>query len=184
MRTLRGDVLPRDVQAGLRWLPVRTDTWVLAVEPGLSFPVGSIGADAGPLPTTSGSVDPTPKADVIAGAKWLALAGVQARLPVVAGRDDLLQGPFARADLRGAVRQGRVVPWVGTSLLRQAPHANGAGALWELSAIGGASIELGETTGLGVTLRVPVWTDASEPYVIAPGLSLRQVLRGGATDTH
>ena len=177
LRTLQGDVWVRDVQLGLRLLPFKKDTLLWAIEPGFSVPVGSIGADAGPLPTTSGSVDPTLNSDLVVGAKVLGLLGAQLRVPVVAGRDDLLQGPYARVDLRGALRQGRVVPSLGLSGLRQAPHSNGTGALWELAAVAGASIELGKTTGLGVSLRVPLWTDATERYAVAPGLSLRQVIR-------
>jgi len=176
LRTLAGPVLVRDLQLGARTLPVRTADVVLAIEPGLSLPTGSIGADAGPLPTTSGSVDPTLKADLIVGAKVLGLAGVQARFPVIEGRDGLRQGPFARADLRGAVRQGIAVPWLGTSLLRQAPHADGRGDLWEVAVTAGVSIELSDTTGVGALVRVPVWTDATAPYSVAPGLSVRQVL--------
>jgi len=184
LRTAAGPVRVRDLQLGARLLPVRADTLLVAVEPGVSLPTGSIGADAGPLPTTSGSVDPTLKADLVAGARWLGLVGVQGRLPLIEGRDGLRQGAFGRADLRGAVRQGIAVPWLGVSGLRQAPHANGAGALWEVAAIAGVSVELSETTGLGALVRVPLWTDASQRYAVAPGLSVRQVLGGSGDEAH
>lgn len=184
LRTFTGDLRLRDLQVGARWLPVRGDTLVVAVEPGLSLPLGSVGADAGFLPTTSGSVDPTLKADVVVGAQWLALAGVQARAPVVDGRDGVRQGPFARADLRGAARFGDAVPFVGASVLRQAPHADGRGAFSEVAASAGVSLTLGERTGLGASLRVPLWTDATERYALAPAISLRQVLGKRADDQH
>jgi len=184
LRTLAGPVRVRDLQLGARFLPARSDSLVVAVEPGLSLPLGSIGADAGPLPTTSGSVDPTLKADLIAGGAWLAIAGLQARFPVVDGRDALRQGPFARADLRAARRIGVTVPWLGLSGLRQAAHADGRGSLWELAAIAGVAVHLGDTTSLGALVRVPMWTDATSTYVVAPGLSLRQVIGGAPADAH
>jgi hypothetical protein len=184
LRTFDGTLLVRDLQLGARWLPARSDTLVVAVEPGVSLPVGSIGADAGPLPTTSGSVDPTLAADLIVGGTALLMAGVQTRLPVVAGRDGLRQGPFARGDVRGAWRAGAVVPWAGLSLLRQAPHADGRGDLWELAAVAGASLELSENTGLGATVRVPLVSDATRPYTLAPGLSVRQVFGRPAGGEH
>jgi len=184
LRTLAGPVRVRDLQLGARLLPVRDDALVIAVEPGLSVPLGSVGADAGPLPTTSGSVDPTLKADVVAGGQVLGLFGVQAQFPIVEGRDGLRQGPFARADLRGALRQGIVVPWLGMSGLRQAPHANGGGSLWELAAVAGAVVEISDTTGLAAQVRVPVWTDATERYWVAPGLAVRQVIGRKVEDAH
>ncbi len=181
LRTMEGQVRVRDLQLGVRWLPVSKDTLLVAVEPGVSVPLGSVGADAGPLPTTSGSVDPTAKADLVAGARVLGLVGVQARAPLAEGRDGLRQGPYARVDLRGGLRQGIAVPWVGVSGLRQAPHGNGAGSLWEVAGIAGVSLSVSETTGVGALVRVPLWSDASEPYWVAPGLSVRQVVGGPKT---
>jgi len=176
LRTLAGPVRVRDLQLGARFLPVRTDTLVVAVEPGASLPMGSVGADAGPLPTTTGSIDPTLTADVVAGGTVLGLFGIQSRFPVSDGRDGLRQGAFARADVRGAYRVGRVVPWAGVSGLRQAPDDDGRGALWEVASVAGAAFELSASTGLTVHVRVPVWTDASQRYLVAPGLAVRQVL--------
>jgi len=176
LRTLAGPVRVRDLQVGTRFLPVRSDTRVVAVEPAVTVPLGPFSADAGPLPTTTGSVDPTLKADVVAGGTVLGLLGIQSRFPVSDGRDGLRQGAFARADLRGAYRLGRVVPWAGVSGLRQAPHDDGRGALWELASVAGAAFELSESTGLTAHIRVPVWTDASQRYMVAPGLAVRQVL--------
>ena len=96
-------------------------------------------------------------------------------MPVVEGRDGRRQGAYARGDLRGAVRVGVAVPWLGVSGLRQAPHTNGRGALWELAAVAGASFDVSKRTGLSAQARVPLWTDASERYVVAPGLSVRHV---------
>ena len=89
----------------------------------------------------------------------------------------------ARSDLRGAVRVGMAVPWVGVSGLRQAPHDDGRGSLWEVAAVAGTVLELSDTTGLSAQVRVPLWTDASQPYAVAPGLALRQVL-GRKAEAH
>jgi hypothetical protein len=114
----------------------------------------------------------------------LGLFGVQAQFPVVAGRDGVLQGPFARADLRGALRQGIVVPWVGVSGLRQSAQDNGRNGLWELAAVAGAVVEVSDTTGIALQARVPLWTDATQRYWVAPGLAVRQVLGRKAETEH
>ena len=60
-----------------------------------------IGATAGPLQTTTGSVDPTLAADLVVGSRAIVMVGGNVRAPVVQGRDQLRQGIFARGDLRG-----------------------------------------------------------------------------------
>jgi hypothetical protein len=165
-------------------VPLRTDTVVLSVEPGVSFPTGSIGASAGPLQTTTGSVDPTLAADLVVGSRAIVMVGGNVRAPVVQGRDQLRQGIFARGDLRGGLRAGDFVPWLGASSLRQTPAANGTGTLSEIAAIAGLWWTPLESSGLGAQVRVPVWTNATELYPFAAGVTWRSVFRAKGKDDH
>ena len=38
-----------------------------------------------------------------------------------------------------------------------------------------------DAPSFGALVRVPLWSDASEPYWVAPGLSVRQVVGGPKT---
>ena len=184
LRSSAGELRLRDTRLGARALAVRRDYLMIAVEPGVTFPTGSIGANAGPLPTTTGSVDPDLLVDAVVGSQVLGMWGAQARVPIVKGRDDLRQGAYLRSDLRLGVRLGHIVPWLGASGLVQMPSTRGNDGLRELAAVGGAWWTVSDVVGLGLQARVPVVTDASQTYPVAVGALCRTVFRARSKEDH
>ncbi len=177
-----GAVDPRDGRIALGFKPVREAALTLSIEPGVSLPLGSVGAPLGFVPLSTGSVDPWLSATLIGGGAWLGVVSVEGRAPLYAGRDGVVQGPFGRADLLGARRFGTVVPWLGVSTVGRTAGSNDTGAFWEISPVAGATWGFADRWAGSLTLRVPVLGGAE--YAVAGGLSVRAVIGKRASGEH
>ncbi len=169
---------PRDGTVAALWFPVLRDDLVVRLQPGLSIPTGGIGSSLYFTPRSSASVDPWIAGDVIVGAAWLGSASVVARVPVYDGWDRIRQGPFLRADVRAARRLGVAVPFVGASVVRQAPSApvGAAPDFAEVAATAGSVVNLTDRWSLTAQLRVPAWVSDGAVRQVSGGLSARWVV--------
>ena len=143
------------------WLsvPVRVvdrDVATIRVAPVLSLPLSGLGSPGVALPSGSGSLDPGAQIDAVVGGTWVGTTLLQARAPLVPGRDDVQDGVFLRADLGVGRRMPGWVPSVGLSALHQAPDAQGARGYDELAAQATVSVPLGDAWGLDTGLRIPL----------------------------
>jgi hypothetical protein len=173
-----GSVDPRDAILGASFVAVDRPDLVVRLQPGLNVPTGGIGSQLYFTPLSTASVDPYLVADAVYGSAWLVGLSTVARVPLVDGWDRLRQGPFLRADLRGARRLGAFVPWVGASGVRQLP-SDPAGAVpdfSELAATAGTVANLSDRWSLTAQLRFPLWAPAPVERQVAGGLSVRWVI--------
>ena len=173
-----GQLDARDATVAVMWLPVLRDDVVVRVQPGLSIPTGGLGSQLYFTPLSTASVDPWVSADLVVGAAWLGSASVVARVPVYDGWDRIRQGPFLRADLRGARRLGVAVPFVGASVVRQAPSAPAGAApdFAEVAGTLGSVVNLSERWSMTGQLRVPAWVSAGGVRQVSGGVSVRAVI--------
>ena len=108
---------------GASYRPIDRPDLSLSLRPGLTLPVGPSGPTASFVPGTTGSPDPWLAAALFAGERWLFAGQTSARVPLVAGRDGVVQGTWVRLDL-GLGRRlppGRQAPGVSatTTLARR-----------------------------------------------------------------
>jgi hypothetical protein len=180
-----GSFDPRDAVAALTWTPVSRDTLLVRFLPGVNIPTGGVGNGIYTTPLSTASFDPFLTGDVVVGGTWLAgLTGV-ARVPLYAGWDQIRQGAFLRADLRGARRFGDVVPWLGLSGVRQLP-SDPEGAVpsaTELAATAGGVANLSARWSLTAQLRVSLFVTDDLPRQTSGGLTVRAVV-GHPSDAH
>lgn len=140
-------------------LPLRLvdeDIATVRLAPVLSLPLSGLGRPGVAQPSGSGSLDPGAQADAVVGSTWVGTALLQARAPIVAGRDEVQDGIFVRGDVGIGRRLNGWVPSVGLSVLHQAPDANGNRGYDEVAAQATASVPLGDAWGLDAGLRVPL----------------------------
>ncbi len=161
-----GAVAARDALVGARVRLVQEDDLAIALAPRLSVPLGSVGDGLAFNPGSTGSFDPALGGDLVYGGKWLLVLDGQTRVPLYAGADDILQGPFVRGDVRGAVRAGDGVVAVGTSTVLAWPADDGLGGFTEVAATLGGVIAPFKRHAFGAQLRAPVWTNG-ENYRLA-----------------
>lgn len=168
------------------WLsvPIRVvdqDVATVRFAPVLSLPLSGLGSSGVATPSGSGSFDPGAQVDAVVGGGWVGTTLLQARVPIVDGRDGAQDGAFIRGDVGVGRRLSGWVPSVGLSALRQAPDANGARGYDELAAQATANISLGGSWGLDAGLRVPI-TDAM--YTVALRVGATWVVGKKPSDTH
>lgn len=168
------------------WLsvPIRVvdqDVATVRIAPVLSLPLSGLGSSGVATPSGSGSVDPGAQADAVFGGAWVGTALVQARVPVLDGRDEVRDGTFVRGDLGVGRRLTGWVPSLGVSALRQAPDARGARGYDELAAQATANVSLGRSWGLDAGLRVPI-TEAM--YTVALRVGATWVVGKKPSDAH
>lgn len=173
-----GEIDPRDATVAAMWLPVLRDDLVVRVQPGVSIPTGGLGSQLYFTPLSTASVDPWLSADMVVGAAWLAGVSTVVRVPVYDGWDRIRQGPFLRADVRGSRRLGDVVPFVGASLVRQAPSSpvGAAPDFAEVAGTLGTVANLSERWSLTGQLRVPAWVSDGAVRQLSGGVSVRAVI--------
>ena len=164
---------------------VESDQLGIALIPGISVPMGRLGAD--PLritPLSSGSVDPWVSARVIGGGAWLGHFELEGRMPLYEGSDGVVQGPFGRVEARGARRVKDAVVFVGASLTGQS-GAPGAPGFWGLAPVAGGVFAWGDTWAFSPSVIVPV---AGGPngrgYHGAAALAVTAVLGKSGDDDH
>ena len=184
MRTLEGELVPRDSTIGALWLPLDGPKGALRTRAGLSLPTGSASATLGYTPFSSGSVDPRLGVSGHYGGLWLVAGDVEVRKPLYKGSDDVLQGTFTRSDLKAARRLPQAVTWAGLSYVNVAPTDIGWGLLRELSAVAGGVWTPNEAIGLSGNLRIPISGTPTAPYDIAIGLGITWVTGGKDGDDH
>jgi len=174
----------RDSNLQVSHLLVNRPDLLLRGRLGASLPLGTLGTTISVAPGASRSVDPTLGLDLVTGGTWLGVFGLEGRVPVYEGSDDVRQGAFGRLDARGARRVGGwAVPWAGLSVSTQAPSSLDSGDFVELAATAGAMFNLAERWGLSVQVRAPV-TGAPwpTPYAVAGGVGVSRVLGGGEAE--
>jgi len=176
----------RDSNLQVSHLLVNRPDLLLRGRLGASLPLGTLGNALTVAPGATRSVDPTAGLDVVTGGTWLGVFGLEGRVPVYEGSDDVRQGAFGRLDVRGARRvSDRAVPWVGLSTSAQANDSLGSGDFVELAATAGAIVNLAERWGLSAQVRVPVagapWPT---PYAFAGGIGVSRVLGGEKEEEH
>lgn len=184
-RQTDGSLDPRDAVVGLNWVAVSNDTLVVRLQPGLNLPTGGIGSGLYFTPLSTASVDPYLVGDVVVGGTWLGALSVVARAPLYDGWDRLRQGPFVRADLRGARRWGLAVPWVGLSAVRLFPSdpPRAAPDLSELAVTAGSVFNVAPRWSLTGQLRAPLAVSEGAVRQVAGGLSVRWVV-GKPSEDH
>lgn len=175
-RYATGALAPRDALVGARALLLSRDDLSISVAPRLSIPVGNVSDTFAFQPGSTGSFDPALGGDLVVGGKVLGVVEGQARWPLYAGADGVRQGPFARGDLRGAVRLGEWVAAVGTSTVLSWPSDVGTRGFTEFAATASASWTPFDRHGFGLQLRAPVWTNG-ENYRLAVALGWSAVWR-------
>ncbi len=176
----------RDATVHAVYRAVAEATAVVTVRAGLSIPTGGAGSAFTFTPLSTASVDPRLSVDAALGATWLVLPSISTRVPIYRGWDGRLQGPFFRADLRGARRFGAVVPWVGLSVTEQmeGSHPMLTPAMRELAATGGATIAVGRKWGVNAQVRAPLALGGAATKVWSAAVSVRYVLRREPKDEH
>ncbi|MFT6819431.1 MAG: hypothetical protein ACJATT_003254 [Myxococcota bacterium] len=185
-RRTDGTLDSRDATLHAVYRAVAKPTAVVTVRAGLSIPTGGVGSAFTFTPLSTASVDPRLSVNAALGATWLVLPSVSARLPVYRGWDGRLQGPFLRADLRGARRFGAVVPWLGLSASEQmeGSHPTLTPPMRELAATGGATIGVGNKWGINAQIRAPLVVGGMATKVWSAAISVRYVLRREPKDEH
>jgi hypothetical protein len=157
-----------DLNALDAWIaaPIRVvdkPEFVLRLAPALSLPLGG-GARGVTSSQGSGSLDPAAQIDAVGGGAWVGIGLAQARVPVVAGRDEVRDGVSLRADAKVGRRLDGWIPSVGLSVLHQSPDADDNRGFDELAAVAGAVVHLGDAWALEASARVPV-TGGAEYWV-------------------
>jgi len=179
-----GSFDPRDAVVAAAWTPVSTPEAVLRIHPGLNIPTGGIGQGLNFTPLSTASFDPFLMVDGVLGRTWLGSTTLIARLPLYKGWDLVRQGPFFRADLRGARRIGDVVPWLGLSGVRQlASDPRGASPDFaEIAATAGAVANLSPRWSLTGQARVSLAVTEGTVRQVSGGLAARFVVGKAAHD--
>ena len=177
-RHFDGRIDARDALLLARWTVVSTPTAWLRISPGVSIPTGGLGSRLLFTPMSSASVDPWIGVDSTVGSNWILGTSALARVPVYDGWDRIRQGPFVRADLRGARRLGDHVVWVGVGYVNQAQadRTDAAPSFAAVSGFTGAVFALGERTSLIPQVRIPAWSDEDSAPFFSGGVSMRWVL--------
>lgn len=173
-----GTIDPRDAVLTATWTPISTPEAVLRVQPGLNIPTGGIGAGLNFTPLSTASFDPFVMVDGVLGSTWLASTTLVGRFPLYEGWDLIRQGPFFRADLRGARRLGDVVPWLGLSGVRQlASDPRGAAPDFaEIAGTVGAVVNISPRWSLTGQARASIAVTEGTERQVSGGLAARVVV--------
>ena len=185
-RRFDGSLDLRDGSFDVTWRAVRTATAVVNVRPGITIPTGGLGDGFAFTPLSTASIDPRLSVDAALGAAWLVLPSATTRLPFYRGWDGRLQGPFVRADLRGARRLGDITPWVGVSAAHQAEgsHPRFTPSFSELATTAGAFWAIDNKWGLAAQTRIPLWVGGTAFKVYSGSVALRYVIRPKPKSEH
>lgn len=182
-----GQVEVRDGTLGTTHRLLNKSDLVIQLSPALSLPFGAVGGAEGFLPLSSKSIDPQLGATLVAGSAWVGTVSVNARVPVYAGSDGVVQGSFGRFDLTAGRRLDGWVPFVGASTVTRLPDSNAGGAFSEVAGLAGAVVALGDRWGLTINARAQAWTTVGKrDYLVAPGLQINRVWakKAGGDDHH
>lgn len=176
---------PWDAVVGASYRPIDRPDLSLSLRPGLTLPVGPSGPTASFVPGTTGSPDPWLAAALFAGERWLFAGQTSARVPLVAGRDGVVQGTWVRLDLGLGRRLGAVTAVASASGVERRNDDTGRGGFTEVAAQAETIWAFAPEWAGSVQLRTPLWMTTESPYAVAGGLSLTRVWgKAAPADAH